>query len=352
MKPESPTDLYIVSSSPHTHSGASVERIMLDVVIALMPAFAAACWFFRLDALRLTAVCVVTCLLTEWLCRKAMRRAATLSDFSAAVTGLLLAFNLPPALPTWMAVAGSVFAIAVAKQVFGGLGYNPFNPALAGRAFMLISFTGAMTTWSSSGWIQKIAYAAQDATTEATAMAADALTTATPLGYAKEALKAGKAMPLFDTGLLSDFFLGNMNGCIGETSALALLLGAAYLLFRKVITWHIPAAYLLTVLVYAALLRLASPATTLPPHIHLLSGGLILGAFFMATDMVTSPVTKRGMIVFGVGCGIVTMLIRTVKSGAYPEGVSFAILVMNAFTPLINRATRNRVFGTRPQKRG
>jgi electron transport complex protein RnfD len=350
MKPESPQDLYIVSSSPHTHSGGSVERIMLDVVIALMPALAASLWLFQWNALRLVAVCVGTCLLTEWLCRKAMKRESTLSDFSAAVTGLLLAFNLPPALPSWMAVAGSVFAVAVAKQVFGGLGYNPFNPALAGRAFMLISFTGAMTTWSQSPWARKVSYAAESAITKATEAAAvtvDAMTAATPLGFAKEALKAGRPMPVFDTVLLRDFFFGNVNGCLGETSALALLIGAAYLLARKVITWHIPAAYLATVLVYAATLRLVAPGASIPPLFHLLSGGLILGAFFMATDMVTTPLTKRGMLVFGVGCGVITMLIRTVKSGAYPEGVSFAILIMNAFTPLINRATRHRVFGTR-----
>lgn len=346
MKPESPSDLFIVSSSPHTHSGESVERIMLDVVIALLPAFAAALWFFRLDALRLTAVCVATCLLVEWLCRKTMKRESSLSDFSAVVTGLLLAFNLPPGLPSWMAAAGSIFAIAIAKQVYGGLGYNPFNPALAGRAFMLISFTGAMTTWSQSPWVQKISYAVTNTVTQATA-AVDATTTATPLGFAKEALKSGQPLPVFDTHLLADFFFGNMNGCIGETSALALLIGAAYLLYRKVITWHVPAAYLLTVFAYAAVLHLVSPATSIPPLLHVVSGGLILGAFFMATDMVTTPVTKRGMLIFGVGCGIITMLIRTIKTGAYPEGVSFAILIMNAFTPLINRATRNRVFGSK-----
>jgi len=347
MKPEAVSkDFYVISSSPHTHSGASVERIMLDVVIALLPAFAAALWFFRLDALRLTTVCVATCLAAEWACRKAMRRGNSISDLSAVVTGMLLAFNLPPALPSWMAAAGSLFAIVVAKQVFGGLGYNPFNPALVGRAFMLISFTGAMTTWSASEWTQKLRYAAVDAATAATA-AADATTLATPLGYAKEALKAGKDLPIFDLSLLRDFFLGNINGCVGETSALALLIGAAYLLARKVITWHIPVAYLLTVLAYAAVLRLTAPSTSLPPLAHLFSGGLMLGAFFMATDMVTTPVTRRGMLVFGIGCGIITMLIRTVKSGAYPEGVSFAILIMNAFTPLINRATRNRVFGAK-----
>ncbi|HRU20375.1 MAG TPA: RnfABCDGE type electron transport complex subunit D, partial [Kiritimatiellia bacterium] len=334
----------------HIHAGSSVRRIMLDVLIALLPALAASLWFFRWHALRLTVTCVATCLLTEWLCRKAMRRASTLSDLSAAVTGLLLAFNLPPALPTWMAVAGSVFAITIAKQVFGGLGYNPFNPALAARAFLLISFTGAMTSWSGSPWIRKVTYAASEATTKATsALAADALTSATPLGLAKEALKSGQGMPLFsDPTLLRDLFLGNINGCIGETSALALLIGAAYLLFRRVITWHIPGAFLASVLVYAGILHAVSPAASLPPHVHLLSGGLLLGAFFMATDMVTSPLTRRGMLIFGAGCGLLTMLIRTVKTGAYPEGVSFAILIMNAFTPLINRATRNRVFGTQP----
>lgn len=344
MKPETSSDLYIVSSSPHTHSGESVERIMLDVLIALTPAFAAACWFFRFDAVRLVALCVGTCLLTEWLCRKAMRRASTLSDFSAAVTGLLLAFNLPPALPSWMAVVGSVFAVAIAKQVFGGLGYNPFNPALAGRAFMLMSFTGAMTTWSPAAWIQKVT---GDVVATGASKAADAVTSATPLGFAKEALKAGHSIPVFDPALLRDFFFGNMNGCIGETSAVALLLGAAYLLYRKVITWHIPAAYLLTVLAYAAVMHVIAPGATVPPLFHLLSGGLLIGAFFMATDMVTSPVNKNGMLIFGVGCGVITMLIRTVKTGAYPEGVSFAILIMNAFTPLINRATRHRIFGTR-----
>ena len=335
MKPEAPADLYVVSSSPHAHSGASVERIMWDVVIALMPVLLAAVWFFRLDALRLVGICVATCLLTEWGCRKLMRRANTLSDWSAVVTGLLLAFNLPPALPSWMAVAGSVFAIAIAKQVFGGLGYNPFNPALAGRAFMLISFTGAMTMWSASGWQG----------------GPDAVTSATPLGVLKDALKAGAAPEGFGSHALAGFFLGNVNGCLGETSALAILIGAAYLLYRKVISWHIPAAYLLTVFVYAAILQYTSPAgMAAPAAAHVLAGGLFLGAFFMATDMVTSPVIKPGMLAFGVGCGVITMLIRTSKTGAYPEGVSFAILIMNAFTPLINRATRHRVFGTAQKK--
>ena len=336
MKQEIATEKYIVSSSPHAHIGSSVERIMLDVLIALTPAFAAACYFFGLSALRLTAVCVTSCVLTEWVCRVMMRRANTISDLSAAVTGLLLALNLPPSLPTWMAVTGSIFAIGISKQIFGGLGYNVFNPALAARAFMLISFTGAMTTWSGAEWATTLARGAVDATSNAT-----------PLGLIKEAVKAGAVLPEFGANTVMRLFTGNINGCIGETSALALLIGAGWLLYRKVITWHIPFAYIATVLIYASIAYIVNPQTAVMPHIHLLSGGLIIGAFFMATDMVTSPVTKRGMLIFGVGCGLVTMVIRTVKTGAYPEGVSFAILFMNAITPLINRGCRNKVFGTK-----
>lgn len=343
MKPEASSNLYVISSSPHAHIGSSVERIMWDVVIALVPAMLASVYFFRLDALRLIGICVAACVFTEWGCRKLMKRAHTLSDWSAVITGILLAFNLPPSLPTWMAIAGSVFAIALAKQVFGGIGYNPFNPALAARAFMLISFTGAMTTWCASSWSTRLSEGWLGAMT---ATSRDALMTATPLGVFKTGIKASQGLPDFNPQLLMDFFFGNMNGCIGETSALALLVGAAYLFYRKVITWHIPVAYILTVFVYASVLRQFWPQESIAPLAHVLSGGLVLGAFFMATDLVTTPVTQRGMLVFGIGCGVLTMLIRTSKTGAYPEGVSFAILIMNAFTPLINRVTRNRVFGT------
>ncbi len=336
MNTENQPEKFLISSSPHAHAGSSVERIMLDVLIALTPAFVAACYFFGMQAVRLTGVCVATCLITEWVCRKLMKRANTLSDLSAAVTGVLLALNLPPALPTWMAIAGSVFAIAICKQIFGGLGYNVFNPALAARAFMLISFTGAMTLWSSSDWVSSLAASAVDATTGAT-----------PLGMIKEALQAGAPLPKFTLATIAKLFTGNINGCIGETSALALLIGGAYLLYRKVITWHIPAAFVGTVFAYACILYVLNPESAALPHIHVISGGLLLGALFMATDMTTSPVTKRGMLIFGIGCGIVTMVIRTVKTGAFPEGVSFAILFMNALTPLINRGCRNKVFGTK-----
>lgn len=321
--------LLVVSSSPHTHSGSSVQRIMLDVIVALIPATAVALFFFRWDALRLIVTCVVACVLIEWLCRTAMRRNTGVTDLSAVVTGLLLAFNLPPSLPTWMAVVGSIVAIAIAKQVFGGIGYNPFNPALVGRAALLISFTGPMTSWSQ--WHPRWA---------------DAVTTATPLGMVKEAIKSGQELPFaMDGGTTLDFFLGHMNGCIGEVSAGALLIGGLYMLWRRCIRWQTPVYYLGTVAAIAAGLWLLDPSHNMPPHFHILSGGLMLGAIFMATDMVTSPVTGKGMAVFGIGCGLLTMAIRRISNGAYPEGVSFAILLMNAITPLINRATKPRVFG-------
>ncbi len=321
--------LLLVGPSPHIHAPGDISTIMRDVLIALAPAFFAASFFFGLRAIALVATCVATCVLAEWLCRRAMGRSNTLGDLSAVVTGLLLSFNLPPTLPFWMAAVGSLFAIVVAKQVFGGLGYNPFNPALIGRAFLLISFTGAMTTWTATA-----------------PLAADAVTTATPLGLAKAALRADLPPPFaMDDSTLWRFVIGDINGCLGETSSLAIVLGACYLLARKVITWHIPVAYLGTVALYAAFLRFAFPATAMPVNFHLLAGGLMLGACFMATDMVTSPTTHAGRIIFGIGCGILTMIIRTVKTGAYPEGVSFAILIMNAFVPLINRATAHTVFG-------
>jgi electron transport complex protein RnfD len=305
---------------------------MLDVIVALVPAMVMAVVFFGWDALRLTTVCVASCVLTEWGCRKAMGRDPGIADLSAVVTGILLAFNLPPSLPSWMAVVGSVFAIAVAKQVFGGIGYNPFNPALAGRVMLLISYPVAMTRWSPWHIPHPVGI--------------DAVTTATPLGLAKTAMTAGETIPYaFTADTFFQLFLGRMNGCIGEVSALALLLGGAYMLWRRCISWHTPVCYLGTVLVFAAVLRIVDGPGSLPPHFHLVAGGLMLGAIFMATDMVTTPVTRKGMAVFGIGCGLLTMVIR--RWGGYPEGVSFAILLMNSVTPLINRATRPRVFGAR-----
>ena len=310
MKPKDTAEHYILSSSPHTHSHASVSRIMLDVIIALLPTTAAGIWFFGLPAVWTIATCVSTCLVTEAVCRMMMKRDNTIGDLSAVVTGLLLALNLPAGIPLWMAVLGSVFAIFIAKQVFGGLGMNPFNPALAARAFLLISFTGPMTTWLKPFWWRS----------------PEAMTTATPL--------ATQEFPGF-----ADLFLGMMPGCIGEVSALALLVGAAYLLVRRVITWHIPVAFLATCAACALVLGGA------PVHVQLLSGGIVLGACFMATDYVTSPASAKGKLIFGCGCGLLCMLIR--RFGAYPEGCSFAILIMNAFAPLISRWTKPKPFGAK-----
>ncbi len=309
---------------------------MLDVVIALIPATLASFYFFGWSAVRLVMVCVVACVLSEYLCRKLMRRNNTVMDFSAVLTGMLLAFNLPPSLPSWMAVIGSVFAIGIAKQVFGGIGYNPFNPALVGRVALLISFPVAMTKWHS---------ALNPARWSGLQIFADATTTATPLGAAKGTIAMGHALPAVDGATMIQYMLGNMSGCIGEVSAAAIILGGIYLLIRKCISWHIPVTYIGTVAILALILRTLAPEANMPVSFHLLSGGLMLGAIFMATDMVTSPVTRKGMLVFGVGCGLLTMIIR--RWGGYPEGVSFAILLMNSVTPLINRATRPRVFGSR-----
>lgn len=337
---EQPNPMYVVSPSPHVHSGASVQRIMLDVLIALLPALGVAIWNFGFDAIRLTVVCVATCVFTEAACRSAMRRNIGITDLSAIVTGVLLAFNLPPSLPSWIAVVGSIVAITLAKQVFGGIGYNPFNPALIGRAFLLISFTGPMTTWHPSGLAARWSLRG---------LRLDAMTTATPLGIVKEAIGQGEALASIDIPSTLDLFIGRQAGCIGEVSGLALLIGAAYLLWRRCISWHIPAAYLGTVIVLATALYTLRPESAMPPAFHLFGGGLMLGALFMATDMVTTPVTRNGMLIFGIGCGLLTMVIRVVTQGAFPEGVSFAILLMNAVTPLINRATRPRAFGERRQ---
>jgi len=327
MKPKDTAEHFILSSSPHTHANSSVSRIMLDVIIALLPTTVAGIWFFGLPAVWTIATCVATCLVTETLCRLAMKRESTVGDLSAVVTGLLLALNLPAGLPLWMAVVGSVFAIAVCKQVFGGLGMNPFNPALAARAFMLISFTGPMTTWLKPLWWKT----------------PEAMTTATPLAVMKTQFAAEAATTASTTFNLQpstfNLLIGNMPGCIGEVSTVALALGAVYLLCRKVITWHIPVAFLVTVWLYGYF------AGGAPAHLQVLTGGVMIGACFMATDYVTSPTTAKGKLIFGFGCGLLCMLIR--QFGSYPEGCSFAILIMNAVCPLINRWTGPRPFGAR-----
>ncbi len=325
-----PADLWMTSSSPHAHSGDSVQGIMRAVLLAMAPALLVAVWLFGWNAIRLTLVCVATCVACEWACRKLMRREGGIGDLSSVVTGVLLAFNLPPTLPAWMAVLGSAVSIIAAKQLYGGIGYNLFNPALIGRAFLLVSFPVAMTLWA--------------APLQGFFPGPDAVTSATPLGAWKTAWSAGSAPAGFaEQFCVRDLLLGLRTGCLGETSVVALALGGAYLLWRRCISWHTPAAYIGSVLLGAAMLYKLDPAHNLSPLYHLTTGGLFLGAFFMATDMVTTPVTRPGLLIFGGGCGVLTLVIR--RWGGYPEGVSFAILIMNALTPLINRATRPRAFG-------
>lgn len=306
----------IVSSSPHVRSESTVSSIMLDVVIALIPAIVAAAMFFGIRALFIIGVSVAAAVLTEALIQRLMKKPVTINDWSAVVTGLLLAFNLPPSAPWWLAVIGSAFAIAIVKQLFGGLGYNFLNPALAARAFLLASWPVRMTTWTQPG--------------------ADAVTTATPLAILKGTEAAGQLPSLMS------MFIGNIGGTIGETSALALLIGGAYLLYKRVINWRIPIIYIATVAVLTWILG-PDGAFTGKPLYHVLGGGLILGAFFMATDYVTSPVTPVGQVIMGLGCGILTAVIRLY--GGYPEGVSYSILFMNVATPLIDRYTVPRKFG-------
>jgi electron transport complex protein RnfD len=324
----------IVSISPHIKSEESVSRIMWSVNLSLLPAFVMAVYFFGLRALFVTAICIISAVLSEYYMQKALKRKITIGDGSAFLTGLLLGMNLPASL--WslnpftihVPVIGSFVAIVITKQLFGGLGYNVFNPALIGRAFLLISFPKLMTIWSEP---------------TAAFVALDAKTTATPLGILKEE-GVGKLMEVFGDkiNLYMQLLIGHRGGCIGETSIIALLIGAAFLIYRGYITWHIPVSFVGTAWVFGGK---GTGLFTGDPILHLLSGGLILGAFFMATDYVTCPSVKKGQIIFGIGCGALTILIRL--KGGYPEGVMFAILLMNCFAPLIDRGFKTKVFGAK-----
>lgn len=323
-----------VSLSPHVHGGDSVKKNMYGVTIALIPAMLCSFWFFGIGAITVTAVSVASCVFFEWFIGKYLLKNAqsTVTDGSAILTGILLAFNLPSNIPLWMVIAGALFAIGVVKMTFGGLGCNLFNPALAGRAFMLISFPVQMTTWPTAG--QPF-------------LTLDATTGATPLSIMKAAIKAGDPSLLKDLPNMSDMLLGQTGGCLGEVCAVALLLGLVYMLVKKIITWHIPVSIIVTVAVFSGILS-ASNEMYADPVSQLLSGGLLLGAIFMATDYVTSPMTKKGQIIYGVCIGFLTIVIRT--WGAYPEGMSFAILIMNAFTPLINNYCKPKRFGEEVKK--
>lgn len=320
-----------VSGSPHVHGDSSVKKIMYTVVIAMVPAILTTVYFFGLDALRVIVISSLACMFFEWLIQKyVIRGPITINDGSALVTGILLAFNVPTDIPSWILIVGAFAAIGIAKMSFGGLGKNPFNPALVGRIFLLISFPVQMTSWPEP----RALFGSLPAYP-------DAMGGATPLAFIKEGIKNSTVPELMEKmpGMLLDF-IGYAGG---EISAAALLIGAAYMLYKKVITWHIPFAYIGSVVVFTGILWLIDPNMYADPLFHILSGGLILGAFYMATDMVSSPISPWAQIIFGVGCGLITILIRI--WGSYPEGVAFAILIMNAFTPLLNRWIKPKRFG-------
>jgi len=308
----------VVSISPHLHKDESVKKIMWIVVLSLIHTGIAGIFIFGLSALWVTMLGVISAVVTEGILQVLTKRRVTALDGSAVLTGLLLAYNLPPDVPFWLPIVGSVFAIAIGKQVFGGLGQNIFNPALVGRVFLMASWPRYMTTFT-----KPLNY--------------DAITSATPLAMIKE----GKVIENIS---YLDLFLGKRGGCIGEVCILALLIGATFLFVKGYISWHIPMPYIITV---GLLTYIFGPKGLFSGDwiFQILSGGLILGAFFMATDYVTSPLTRKGQIIFGIGCGLITAVIRL--WGGYPEGVSYAILMMNAATPVIDRYTKNRIYGTK-----
>jgi len=319
-----------VSPSPHAYTGESVPRLMYGVILSLLPALAVSVFYFGIGMIIVTTAAIASCILFEYLIQKyMMKKKPTHQDGSALLTGLLLAFCLPVNMPVWMVMIGALAAVGIGKMTFGGLGNNIFNPALVGRVFLFISFPVAMTAWPEAGqWMQYT----------------DAVTGATPLGMMKEGLATktvGEIMPEVPSFL--NLFLGKMMGSAGEVSALALLIGMIYLMYRKIISWHIPLSILGTVFLFTGILWLANPDRFADPLFHLLTGGLMLGAIYMATDYVTSPMSSKGMIIYGIGIGIVTVLIRVF--GAYPEGVQFAILIFNGFTPLINKFIKPKRFG-------
>jgi electron transport complex protein RnfD len=310
---------FVVSGTPHVRSKESIQSIMRDVIIALVPATAAGIYYFGINALILVIAAIVSSVAFEAICQKVMKKPVTVSDLSAVVTGLLLAMNLPAAAPIWVAIVGSAFAIIFGKQLFGGLGQNFINPALAGRAFLLASYPTEMTTWSVPNGLE----------------VADAATYATPLAQ----LKAGHL-----DASLGELMLGQCGGTIGETCAIALIIGGVYLLYKHVISWKIPVIYIATV---AILFGVIGRHGVRMPLQEIMAGGVMLGGIFMATDYASSPVTPKGQIIFAVGAGLITYLIRTF--GGYPEGVSYSILIMNCAVPLIERFTEPTIFGALPK---
>ena len=317
----------IASSSPHIRSNEDTRSIMLDVIIALLPALAWSVYCFGWKALLLTAVSVVSCVFFEWAYRKAMKKSCMVGDLSAVVTGILLSFVCPVDLPWWVIIIGAFFSIVVVKQLYGGIGCNFLNPALAGRAILLASYATAMTTWTLPSSKKELA---------------DVISTATPLQIMKEGT-VEKFAELTTNYTVGDMFIGRIGGSLGEVSALALLLGGAWLLIRKVISWHTPVAFIGTVAILTLISAPAGIDNVQYMLYNVFGGGLMLGAFFMATDYATSPVTKPGQLIFGIGCGLITCFIR--RFGSYPEGVCYSILIMNCTTWLLDKYIRPTIYG-------
>ncbi|MFA5239979.1 MAG: RnfABCDGE type electron transport complex subunit D [Phycisphaerae bacterium] len=328
-----------VSHSPHISERLSTRMVMLDVIIALLPAMIAAGYYFRIRAAILIATCVISAVATEWLCNVIRKKPNSIGDLSAVITGIILALSVPPMLPVWAAIIGSAVAIAIGKMVFGGLGANIFNPAMVGRAFLTASFGMLMTTWTVPATIDPSmpVISAENKI--------DARTQATPLAWSKEAVKTKQGADTVNSQTEA-MFEGQVGGCLGETSALALLLGGAYLLIRKTITPHIPLAVMASATAFATIMYLINNEAYISPMSHLFSGGLLIGAFFIATDPVTAPLSRKGMWIFGIGVGTITMLIRVF--GEYPEGMMYSVLLMNGVTPLIDRLCKPVPAGGKP----
>ncbi len=350
-------DKLFVSPGPHISKPISTRMVMLDVIIALLPALLAAAYFFRLRAVIVVATCVISCVVTEWIICKVRKQPSSIGDLSAVLTAIILAFSVPPMLPVAYLIIGSVFSIAIGKMVFGGLGNNPFNPAMLGRAFLTACFGMAMTTWTVPANINPelpqigpkgatIAEKYQD-------QGLEGITEATPLAWTKNAIKA-KTLEQAETIIKENFghsqlkavLIGYTGGCLGETSSLALMLGGIYMLLRRTITWVIPVSVLASAFIFAEIFHFFKPEVYVNPLFQIFSGGLLICAFFIATDPVTNPMTTKAQALFGIGVGVLIMLIRTV--GAYPEGVMYAVLIMNAFTPLLDRLCKKTPIGGVP----
>lgn len=329
-------NLLKIAPSPHVAGKHTTQNLMVGVLIALLPAWAASVYYFGWGAILISLVSIASCITFEYLIQKyLLKQQPTVTDGSAILTGLLLAFNLPSNLPTGLVILGAFVAIGVAKMTFGGLGNNPFNPALVGRVFLLISFPVQMTSWPLPTGFS----------------ATDVVSGATPLGIMKNGLKAGETVTsIMEKGFKGDMipshmelFYGHMGGSMGEVAAILLILGGLFMIVRKIISWHIPVFTIGTIALFTGILHYVSPDKFADPLFHLLTGGVMLGAFYMATDYVTSPMSVKGMAIFGIGIGVITVVIRVF--GVYPEGISFAILIMNAFVPLINANIKPKRFG-------